>query len=241
MSAPPPQVTLPEAFVLLSHLDSGEVHDLSQTAAGCAAAELGELALRRRLRVVPRKKRRVLGFEVYSEPGEIRLLDTAPTGLDWADRLLEKLELHAAPDGGAIRVHEWLQLRSREGVFLHRDVLSERGVLRHVPGGRVTRQRHYPDAALRDALLSRLRAVNSGLIPLDEHTLLLLDLLERAELDLKLTLSMRQRLDRARGVGAVAALPEDMRDTSTVLRMSVPSRSRGGDGGGGDGGDGGGE
>ncbi|WP_406404220.1 GPP34 family phosphoprotein [Streptomyces sp. NBC_00879] len=45
MSGPAPwYLSLPEEFVLLSHLESGTVHDAAQTAFGCAAAELGELA-----------------------------------------------------------------------------------------------------------------------------------------------------------------------------------------------------
>lgn len=44
--------------------------------------------------------------------------------------------------------------------------------------------------------------------------------------ELGVTMTVRRRLDRARGIGAVAVLPEEVRDTSAVLSMCVPSRSR---------------
>lgn len=254
MSAPP-QLSLPEEFLLLSYHRYGDVHDREQTAVGCAAAELGELALRRRLRVTPRKSK-VFGFEFYSLSGKIQVLDLAPTGLAWADDLLAELERLAAsrrrhtasgvaPTGSQrkpIRLHKWLRLRGHDALLLHTKALTERSVLFHSPGFRPgDEERHYPDVAVRNALISRLWAVTNERVPMDEHMLLLLELVGSARLnqDLGLTLSMRQRLDRARGIGAVAALPEDMRDTSTVLSMSIPSRNRGGVGGGSGGGDGG--
>ncbi|MGI5121967.1 GOLPH3/VPS74 family protein [Marinactinospora thermotolerans] len=243
----PPQLSLPEEFLLLSHHRHGDVHDPHQTAIGCAAAELGELALRRRLRVAPQRKGRLFGFEVYFTTGRtlgrIHLLDLAPTGLAWADGLLAELErLAASSRNGPIRLRTWLRQRGGEALRLHRRVLVERNLLFHHPGFVPGEDgHHYPDVAVRAMLVSRLRAATGERIPLDERTLLLLDLVDEAELneDLGLSLSTRQRLDRARGVGAVTALPEDVRDTSTVLSMSIPSRKRSGAGGG-DGGDGGG-
>ncbi|MGW5360126.1 GPP34 family phosphoprotein [Actinopolymorpha pittospori] len=258
MSAP--QLSLPEEFLLLSYdRDGGGVHDSRQTAVGCAAAELGELALRRRLRVIPRKSK-VFGFEVYFGSSKIQLLDLAPTGLAWADDLLAKLERRAASrrrhrasdvapaasQSEPIRLHKWLRRRSDEALLLHRQALTARRVLFHSPGFPPGEEdRHYPDASARNVLVSRLRAVTSERVPMDEHALLLLDLVDRVGLnkDLGLPLRMRQRLDRARGIGAVATLPGDMKDTSTALAMSIPSRKRGGaggdtDGDGGGGGDG---
>lgn len=61
--------------------------------------------------------------------------------------------------------------------------------------------------------------------------LFLSDLVDDAGLarELGLRLSWQQRKDHARGVGAVSALAEDLRDTSTVLSGAIPiPRSRGG-------------
>ena len=56
--------------------------------------------------------------------------------------------------------------------------------------------------------------------------LFLCDLLDGAGLtkDFGLTLTRPQRLERARGTGAAGALPETLRDTSTVLGFSLPGR-----------------
>ncbi|MEU8397943.1 GPP34 family phosphoprotein [Nonomuraea sp. NPDC048892] len=231
----PPRLSLPEAFLLLSYR-YGDVHDRHQSAVACAAAELGELALRRRLRVVPRKKIRVFGFECYLSPSKIHLLDATPTGLAWADELLAELETAARQRGGTatdsrrepISLRQWLKRRGDRALLLHRDALTGGGVLFHSPGsGPDQEERHHPDPGVRDALASRLRAATEERVPMDGHLLLLSDLVEEAGLngELGLTMTMRQRLDRARGIGAVAALPEEVRDTSAVLSMSVPSRS----------------
>lgn len=230
MSAFPPRyLSLPEEFVLLSHLDSGRVHDSAQTAVGCAAAELGELALRRKLLVLARKSRK-FGFEVYRLQGEIQLLDTGRTGLVWADELLAEPAFRSASENKPIALSRWLRQRGREAFSLHRDALTDRGVLRYKPGGFLGRERHYPDLAVRNALINEVRAAHGGQSPLSEQMLFLCDLVEGAELtkDLGLKSSWRQRLERARGVGAVESLPEDLRDTSTALGFSVPTRHDGG-------------
>ncbi|WP_157244941.1 GPP34 family phosphoprotein [Nonomuraea typhae] len=214
-------LSLPEEFLLLAHRESGKVRDRDQTAYGCAAAELGELALRRRL-LVRAGKSRAFGFEVYRGNGRIQLLDTSPTGLDWADGVLTALE---AGQG----LNRWLRRRRRTALSLHRDALAERRLLARQPGGFLSRERHYPDLPARGLLLSQLRDVYEERRPLDEHMLFLSDLVDGAELrgDLHLRLTWRQRRERARGVGAVEALPEELRDTSTVLGAAIPSANDG--------------
>lgn len=257
MSAPA-QLSLPEEFLLLSYR-YGDAHDYDRSAVACAGAELGELALRRRVQVAPRKwKTKLFHFQGYVSSGEIHVLDLTPTGLAWADDLLAELERLANPPrrhmpsdtGGTasrsrpISVYKWLRLRGDKALLLHRKALTERRVLLHSPGFRPGQEeRHYPDPSVRNELISRLRAVDDERIPMDEHMLLLLNLVAEAGLndELGLTMSTHQPLDRARGSGAVAALSDDMRDTSAVLAMNIAQRNRGGgaDGGGGDGGDGG--
>ncbi len=231
--APLQRLSLPEEFALLSYGENGRVPNSAQTAAGCAAAELGELALRRRLLVRPRKTRK-LGLEVYRLRGEIELRPNAPTmpnppgtGLTWADDLLSALHTRTATlVPRPLTVTRWLRERGREALALHTTALTERGVLRHRPGALLTRTRHYPDPALRAALLNGVRAVRAEHVPLDEHMLFLCDLLDGAGLakDFGLTLTRPQRLERARGIGAAGALPETLRDTSTVLGFSLPAR-----------------
>ena len=221
------RLSLPEEFALLSYGENGRVPNSGQTAAGCAAAELGELALRRRLLVRPRKTRK-LGVEIYQLRGEIELSpNTARTGLTWADDLLSALGARTADLAPRpLTVTRWLRERGREALAFHTDALTERGVLRHRPGTLLTRTRHHPDPVLRTALLNGVRAVRAEQVPLDEHMLFLCDLLDGAGLtkDFGLTLTRPQRLERARGIGAAGALPETLRDTSTVLGFSLPGR-----------------
>jgi hypothetical protein len=229
MSVPPTRhLSLPEEFVLLSHMGSGRVPDLNQAVAGCAAAELGELALRRKLLVRARKSRK-FGFEIYLHRAEIQLLNTGRTGLVWADEQLAGLERSIALDRRPVTVYRWLKQRRRGAFLLHREALVRRGLLRHVPGRFLGRERHYPDPAVRNALINEVRAAHCGMIPLHEHMLFLTDLVEGADLDgaLGVRPTMRQRLDRGRGIGAVEHFPEDLRDTSTVLGFSLPSRNHG--------------
>ncbi|HEX5494671.1 MAG TPA: GPP34 family phosphoprotein [Mycobacteriales bacterium] len=218
----PPAMSLPEEFVLLCQLDSGEVYNCGKATNGCAAAELGELALRRRLRVVPRKKIKLFSFQIYFRPVKIHLSDATPTGLVWADSILANLERHITSNGGPISLYKWYRLRGDEALLLHRAALTERALLLRDFRGEL----HYPDAAVRNALIGRLQAVSSELVPTDEHMRLLLDLVEGAYLyrNLGLTLTLRQRIDRARRTGAVAALPEDLMDSSSALsvRMRFP-------------------
>jgi hypothetical protein len=224
---------LPEEFALLSLTDSGKTRDSAQAVVGCAAAELGELALRRKL-LVRSRKFTMFGFDAYRpHPAEIQLLDTSRTGLAWADELLAELERRCASEHGRVILRQWLRQR-REAFSLHRDALAERGVLRHKPGRHsglfrfFGRERYYPGSAARNALITAVRVANSGQSRLDEHMLFLSDLVGIAGLDkdLGIELRLRHRLDRGRGVGTVESLPEDLRDTSAVLASSVPKRSR---------------
>jgi Golgi phosphoprotein 3 (GPP34) len=158
--------SLPEEWSLLSFTDSGKVRDSNQAVAGCAAAELGELALRRKLLVRSRKSN-IFGFDVYrTSPAEIQVIDTSRTGLPWADELLADLERRCVSEQGRLSLRQWLRQR-RNAFFLHRDALAERGVLRHAPGKRsgpfrpFSSERYYPDPGVRDALITELRAAGS--------------------------------------------------------------------------------
>ncbi|MFE2421833.1 hypothetical protein [Streptomyces hokutonensis] len=104
-----------------------------QAAAGCAAAELGEPAVRRGLLVRPRKTRK-LGVEIYRLRGETER---------------------------PLTMTRWLRERGREALALHTSALVERGVLRRRPGVLLTRTRHHPDTALRTALIDGVRAVRA--------------------------------------------------------------------------------
>ncbi len=121
---------------------------------------------------------------------------------------------------------KWLDFRGATPLAVHRASLIRAGVLRRKPGGVFRRERHFPDPAAREALISAIRTVHDEDRAFDERALLLSDLLDGVELvkDLGLALTWRERLDRARGAGSVADVPEDLRDTSTVLGAAVPSR-----------------
>ncbi|MFE6775360.1 GPP34 family phosphoprotein [Streptomyces sp. NPDC057702] len=225
-------LTLPEEFVLLSQLDTGHVRDVAQTAVGCAAAELGELALRRHLLVRANKSRK-FGFEVYSysarRPGEISLLSTEPIGIGWADALLAELHQSAAGDQ-PLKLPRWLRHRGHAALALHRAALADRGLLRHEPRTLWRRERHHTDRETRNALLAEVRAAHQERVPLDARLMFLCDLAEKAELmnDLGLTLTFREHLARARaharGTDPESQLPEDLRDTSVMLTTWIPSR-----------------
>jgi hypothetical protein len=227
-------LSLPEEWVLLSLKDSGKTRDSGLAVTGCAAAELGELALRRKL-LVSARKFSIFGLHGYRPyPAEIQLLDTSPTGVPWADELLADLERHRASGQGHLFLLPWLRQRRRQAFTLHRNALAERSVLRHTAGARFAPfrifkpERYCPDPGVRNALITQMRAVGSGQSRLDERALFLSDLVESSELykDLGVTLKTRYRLDRASGTGTVASVPEDLRDTSMVLALWVPERSR---------------
>lgn len=231
MPAPPPRhLSLPEEFVLLSHFPSGKVHGSARAVVGCAAAELGELALRRKLLVRPRKSR-MFGHDVYRLHGvRIELLDTGRTGQGWADEVMAGLEQRAASRPGSgtgrgqVSLNWWLR-RRRQSFPPHRAALVRRGVLHHEPGRFLARERHHPHRAAREALIAELHAVNSGQLPLDEHMLFLSDLVEAVGLSRQLgcATNLRRRLDRSRGIGPAGSLPEEIRDTSTALASAVPA------------------
>jgi len=225
-------LSLPEEWTLLSLTDSGKVRDSNQAVVGCVAAELGELALRRKL-LVRSRKFKIFGFDGYrTSPAEIQVIDTSRAGLPWADELLADLERRRVSEQ-RLSLGQWLRQR-REAFSLHLDALAERGVLRRAPGTRsvpfrfLSSERYYPDPAVRDTLIAELRAAGSGQNQLDEHMVFLSDLVSSSLLnkDLGIELRVSQRLDRGRGVGTVGSVPEDLRHTSAVLASSVPKNRR---------------
>ncbi|MEV0082792.1 GPP34 family phosphoprotein [Saccharopolyspora sp. NPDC050642] len=227
----PARLSLPEEFVVLAHHGNGTVHDASQVVAGCAAAELAELAVRRRLLVRIRKSKK-FGFDVYfPSDAAIRLLDASRTGLGWADALLAELAQGSAAEGGSVRLRRWVRRRGRAALALHRFALVERGLLRHEPGkglaGIFCGERHCPDPAARGVLLAAVQSA-IGQDRYDERMLLLCGLAQSADLELEVRPTVRQRLDHGRGIGAVAAFPEELRDTSVALDSAVPMSSKGG-------------
>ena len=206
------------------------MHGTARAAIGCAAAELGELALRRKLLLRTRKWRK-LGFDIYQMHGiEIALIDTGPTGLVWADELLSELRQRcSASKNGRYKLRRWFRHR-HQAFALHRDALAGRGVL--IPesgwgtGSFSAKRRHYPHSALRNALIAEIHAARGEHSRIDEHMLFLRDIVETVGLgkELGAPMSVRDKLDRARGVGAVEVLPEDLRDTSAALVTLVPAR-----------------
>jgi len=222
-------LSLPEEFALLSLTDTGKTLDATQAAVGCAAAELGELAMRGKV-VIDVHKQKIAGFDVYRTGAEeVRVVDATSTGLGWADEVLVKLGAHAA-EHGKIMLRRWLR-RRREAFALHRNALVQRGRLRRESGRRLFRvvDRYLPDAT-RGYLIADLRAARGGL-PEDPHMLLLTDLVVGSGLsrDLGITYNRQHRLDRGRGIQpgrAVPAPPQALLDASAVLSAAVPKRSR---------------
>lgn len=221
---PPAPLSLPEEFVLLSHRPSGRVHGSVRAAVGCAAAELGELTLRRRILIRPRNIRMLgLRAQVTHHAG-IELLDTSATGLPWADEVLAELSRSPVPAEGRPRVRDWLRGRRRHAFGLHAAALREHGVLR--PRSRLlARERHLPDPAVHGALVSQLRAIGSGHRPVDAHGLFLCDLVRAVGLHrvLRVPTGLRTTPYRRRGPGSAESVPEDLRDASTALAALVPS------------------
>ncbi|GAA3979775.1 hypothetical protein GCM10022384_31510 [Streptomyces marokkonensis] len=213
--------------MLLSYLASGKVQDSGQASFGCAAAELGELALRRKLLLRPRKTRKKFGVEFYRYPRDIELLETGRTGLVWADALLAELEVHAS-EPEPVLLRQWLRRRRREALALHRETLTRRGLLLHRPT-RLGRDRYYPCVVTRAALIDEIRACYIDQRRLDARLLLLCDLVEAAEMrdELSLRLTWRQWLGWSRRAGVVESVPEELRETSWMLRLMVPSRKGG--------------
>lgn len=238
---PVPRLSLPEEFLLLAHTRYGLVYRHDQAAIGCAAAELGELALRRRLGVVARNAR-PYGSRASSGDVHVHVLDRTPTGLAWGDEVLAELDHRSvlpgdpaagpAPEASPTRpvsLQEWLRLRGDRAFLRHREALIERGLLVHSPGCHEGQEgHHYADVGARNALIDRLRSVSGGRAVLDGHLLFLLDLVAESGLDaeLGLTMSLAWRHDRARGSGAMAAVPKEMRDTGTLLFGGVFAKAR---------------
>ncbi|WP_369199547.1 GPP34 family phosphoprotein [Streptomyces sp. PU-14G] len=222
----PHPLSLPEEFVLLSHLPSGKVHGSTRAAIGCAAAELGELTLRRK--ILPRPWRTtVLGVRVdVTHRAGIELLDTTATGLPWADEVLAELGHFPVSDGGRISIRRWLRKRS-EAFPLHRAALMERGLL-HQRSGVLARKRCAPDQAAHDPLVMHLRAIGAGQCPVDAHGLFLCDLIRAVGLHrtLRVPMGMHTKPYRSRGAGSAESVPEELRHASTALATLVPSHDR---------------
>jgi hypothetical protein len=221
---PPNPLSLPEEFVLLSHLPSGKVHGSTRAAIGCAAAELGELTLRRKILVRPWKST-VLGVKVHvTHRAGIELLDTTATGLPWADEVLAELSRSPVSREGRISIQRWFQGR-HQAFPLHRAALTERGVLRQRPRF-LAGKRCCPDQAVRDALITEIRAIGSGHRHVDAHGLFLCDLVRAVGLHrtLRIPTGLRTKPYRSRGAGSAESVPEDLRHASTALTTSIPSR-----------------
>ncbi|QUG99553.1 GPP34 family phosphoprotein [Saccharopolyspora erythraea] len=243
-------LALPEEFLLLAHRESGKVRESARVAAGCAAAELGDLALRGRLLVRVGHASLLSSRLFWPEPTEIELLAVESTGLAWADNVLA--ELLQWIEAGPVSLNRWV--RRHKGAFqYHRAALVGRGLLRPGPGTGLSRllgrQHHYPDQALRHRLIAELRATTTGRRVLDERLLFLSDLMAAVGLHDELGIGkwgFPHRMNPDRGIGVVTFRPEAMRDTSYALASAVPPASSGdgglvGDSGGGDGGGGGGD
>lgn len=242
-------LSLPEELLLLVHGESGMLCEIEQAELCCAAAELGELALLERVEIVSQgRKRRLLGFDVYSMRGTVRVLDSAPAGPHWADTVLAGL-WGLSPEGQRLELGHWLRHRGEEAPLdTHRHELVGRGLLYYQSlGSSRPREQYFPEPSAHRAVVHRVRSALAEETALDAPTLLLMDLVQEGGLFPRLGLRMtgRQRLRYARGVGAVAAVPEALRDASVLLSSAVRSQlhsqrsGTGGGGGGGDGGDGG--
>ncbi|MGY1434953.1 GOLPH3/VPS74 family protein [Streptomyces reniochalinae] len=219
----PQPLSLPEEFVLLSHLPSGKVHGSTRAAFGCAAAELGELTLR--YKILPRPwKTTVRGVPAHvTHRAGIELLDTTATGLAWADEVLAELSRFPVTDEQRIGVRQWLKQR-RHAFPLHRAALMERGVLGE-RSGFLGGKRRAPDQTTRHALITQLRAIGSGQCPVDAHGLFLCDLIRAVGLHrtLRVPMGMRTTPYRSRGPGSAESVPEELRHASSALAGMVPS------------------
>ncbi|MDA3628142.1 GPP34 family phosphoprotein [Saccharopolyspora sp. WRP15-2] len=220
MNAPRP-LTLPEEFVLLAHQPSGTVQSVLRADAGCAAAELGDLALRGKLRIRTNKFE-FLGIRVYRGTNAVELLDVSPTGLGWADALLDELARLSATR--PVPVREWRQTRGVEAFDRHRAALVERGLLHHEPSDIPAQDRYLPHNPTRDALIAEIETAIGSHAPIGAHMLFRFDL-ANAIAQLRITKRGRWVMNRDRGIGPVADIPEDLRETSRVLTMVLPERS----------------
>jgi hypothetical protein len=219
-------LSLPEEFALLCLTADGNA-DPAQAATGCAAAELGELALRGKV-LVDCRKGNIGGLDVYRTFGaEVRLVDREPTGLGWADALMADLAGFAA-ERGKIVLSKWLRQR-RDAFPLHCNALAQRGLVRHESAKHRFRtvNRYLPEPTTRGRLIADIAAASSGMQMQDAHMLLLTDLVVSSGMtrDLHITIPTRQRMARARRSGAVALLPEALLDTSAVLAAMVPRKT----------------
>jgi hypothetical protein len=218
-------LSLPEDFVLLMLTDSGKVRDSRQARYGCAAAELGELALRGKLLVQRPRNFTAFGLRGYAGIPRIQVLDTGRTGLPWADDVLAELQRRSVSEPRGVSLVPWLGQR-RDAFPLHRAALVERGLVRHKPNRHsglfrvFGREQFYPDPMAHQALIDTVRAAIGGQRPIDEPTLFRLDFVKQVS-DVGWT--FRQRLDSNRGLGLWASLPESLRFTSSTLAFQARS------------------
>jgi hypothetical protein len=222
-------LTLPEEFALLSLADTGKTIDSGQAKAGCAVAELGELALRGKL-LIRQHEPKVFGLNAVRQVVQmVELIDAAPVGLAWADELLAEL----AQESGAIAVGRLLWRRRRRGnaFHLHRGALVARGLVRHVPSrGLFRRERYLPDPTLRTGLIDELRLAaeilraRGGGRRLDAHAMFLSDMVIRGELDKDLGIAQATR--RGWRLNANVTFLSGVLDNELELSRSERRRAR---------------
>ncbi|RKT84274.1 Golgi phosphoprotein 3 (GPP34) [Saccharopolyspora antimicrobica] len=229
----PLPLSLPEEFVLLSQRETGEVRYEPATSFGCAAAELGELLLRGKIRIW-HKERRLFGRAVLIGSGKIELVDSGSTGLVWAEEVLNGLVRRQAAKSKPVTVTSWARHRSSDALNQHRSALLARGLLAHAPPeSRRKPDRYFPHPGAREALLAELHASIAGHRPFDGRTFVLTQLANADGLssEMRRGLSVRTVL-KTKQFGDVP--PSLLRATSALTSaIPSPSTSGGGDGDGG--------
>lgn len=146
-------LTLPGAFVLLLQKPNGASYRNSMAATVVVAAELGELALQKR---------------VTWQGKQLHLADATPTGIARLDALLTKIDSRTGHGGKPIGVRSWVALRGMRGkstLRKHRAILAEQQFVTREPHkllGMLPNDRYVPDAEARDAVVGRIRSAAQG-------------------------------------------------------------------------------
>lgn len=232
---PPRTLSLPEEFLLLSQRQDGEPRHEVATAYGCAAAEIGELVLRGAIRV-RHKEVRIFGSAMFIGSGKVELLDSASTGVPWAEQVRTGLAQRRAARAKPIALSSWVRHRGSEALIQHRSALLARSLLSQAPP--TTRRgpdRFLPHPVAREALLTEMRAILTGQHPADEHSFLLYQLSTGDLLDREVWQGINRWTHR--GVNPFAALSKDLFHAGTAIKAAIPSSSGSGGGGDGDGGE----
>ncbi|MER7010561.1 GPP34 family phosphoprotein [Saccharopolyspora sp. NPDC000359] len=231
----PLPLSLPEEFLLLSHLDTGKVSHEHATSHGCAAAELGELLIRDKIGIW-HHERRFFGLTVQLGSGKIDVRDSGSTGLRWAEDVLNALVRQQAARSKPVSVPSWVRRRSSEALHRHRSGLIARGLMLHAPTSRWKPDRYFPHRPAREALLAELHAAITGRRPHDGRTYVLSELATANGLGEELRGGLSAwSVFKARREGIFN--PSFVQATS-ALTSAIPRPSGGGDGGGdGDGGE----